>query len=101
MRERTANYRLGRRAQADLERTAIYGIENFGIEQARIYRDGLKARLEMIARSPLRYPKVDHIRQGYRRCVFEVHSIYYRIEGDTAQIIRILGREDPDLNLPS
>jgi toxin ParE1/3/4 len=55
----------------------------------------------MIARSPLRYPKVDHIRQGYRRCVFEVHSIYYRIEGDTAQINRILGREDPDLNLPS
>ena len=36
------NYRLSRLAVADLEEIAEYTIERFGIEQARLYRDGLK-----------------------------------------------------------
>lgn len=43
MRRRMADYRLSRRADADLENIALYGIETFGINQALSYRDGLKA----------------------------------------------------------
>ncbi len=40
------------------------------------------------------YPAVDHIRVGYRRSVCGAHSIYYRIEGEGVEIIRIIGRQD-------
>ena len=89
-----AEYRLSRRADSDLEEIAHYGIETFGIEQARRYRDGLKAHLTGIAQAPMRYPRIDDIRPGYRRSVYERHAIYYRLEGSHVLIVRILGRQD-------
>ncbi|MCH7944323.1 MAG: type II toxin-antitoxin system RelE/ParE family toxin [Proteobacteria bacterium] len=53
------------------------------------------ARLQAIADKPKLYPAADNIRKGYRRSVFGVHSIYYRIHGEGVEIVRILGREDP------
>ena len=89
-----AEYRLSRRAESDLEEIALYGIETFGIEQTIRYRDGLKAHLRAIAQAPMRYPKIDNIRPGYRRSVYERHAIYYRSEGNRVLIVRILGRQD-------
>jgi toxin ParE1/3/4 len=40
------------------------------------------------------YPAVDDIREGYRRSVCGVDSIYYRIEGETVEIMAIIGRQD-------
>jgi toxin ParE1/3/4 len=42
------------------------------------------------------YQAVEFIRKGYRRSVCGVDSIYYRIEGDTVEIMNILGRQDTD-----
>ena len=95
-----ADYRLSRRADADLEEIARYGIETFGIAQARRYHEGLKARFARIADAPLRYPKVDHIRPGYRRSVYESHAIYYRIDEAGVLIVRILGQQNPEAGLP-
>ena len=49
----------------------------------------------VIAKTPLLYPSVDHIRKGYRRSVCGVHSIYYRIQEEHIEIMRVLGRENP------
>jgi toxin ParE1/3/4 len=40
------------------------------------------------------YPAVDDISEGYRRSVCGVDSIYYRIEGETVEIMAIIGRQD-------
>jgi toxin ParE1/3/4 len=64
------------------------------LEQAERYRDYLKARFQELADNPRQYPKVDHIRQGYRRSVCGSHSIYYRIENQGVAIMRILGGQD-------
>ena len=89
-----ADYRLSRRADADLEDIALYGIETFGIEQALSYRDGLKARF---AEAPHQLPGVDHIRPGYRRSVYKSHAIYDRMDEEGVLIVRVLGRQGPTI----
>ena len=95
-----AHYRLSRDAEEDLERLYEYGILNFGFLAADRYFDDLIAHLEDLAAHPQRFAAVDEIREGYRRSVFGVHSIYYKLPGrDPLLIARILGREDPDRQL--
>ena len=89
-----ASIRLSRAAEMDLARIARYSIETFGTVVARRYRDGLKTQLSRIVAAPLSFPAVDHIRPGYRRCVFKSHSIYFRIEDTGVLVVRILGRQD-------
>jgi len=74
---------------------AQYGDDRYGVEQSNRYRDQLKQRFSVLAHQPLLYPAVDYIREGYRRSVCGVHSIYYRVEGGTVEIIRILKQQDP------
>lgn len=91
-----SNYRLSEAAKEDLISIAQYGDANFGVVQSDYYRDQLKRRFLVIAERPLFFPAVDHIRVGYRRSVCGAHSIYYRIEGNSVEIIRIIGRQDID-----
>lgn len=94
-----ARYRLSRLADADFEGIFEFGIDRFGLEQAVAYLSGLKERFEQLAEQPELYPQVDHIREGYRRSVYQSHSIYYRIELGGVLIVRILGHQNPDTAL--
>ncbi len=91
-----SSYRLSEAAKQDLIEIALYGDEYHGITQSDRYRDQLMQRFSQLAERPLLYAAVDHIRPGYRRSVFGSHSIYYRIIGNTVEIMRILGRQNPD-----
>lgn len=53
-------------------------------------------RFEKIAEQPYLYQAVDHIRAGYRHSVCGIDTIYYRIEGDTVEIMNILGQQNTD-----
>lgn len=92
------SYRLSKLAEDDIRRLYRYGIETFGPQQADIYFDALFEQFDKIARSPAIYQAVDDIHPGYRRCVFAAHTIYYRMDGNIPLIMRILGRENPDLS---
>lgn len=48
-----ASYHLSNLADEDLGNIAIYSIQRFGINQARLYRDGLFKTFEMISDFPL------------------------------------------------
>jgi len=87
-------YRLSRSAENDLITIALYGDEQFGVAQSNRYRDHPKQRFSVLAEKPQLYPPVDHIRPGYRRSVCGAHSIYYRIEAQSVEIMRILKRQD-------
>ena len=89
-----AKYRLTLAADADLDRLFIFGVATFGLDQAEKYTSGLYEHLADIAENPKRWPAVDHIRKGYRRSVYGVHSIYYNIDTKEIVINRILSRED-------
>jgi len=73
---------------------AQYGDEHFGVAQSDRYRDQLKQRFSVLAEQPTLYPAIDHIRPGYRRSVCGAHSIYYRIDAQSVEIVRILKHQD-------
>lgn len=87
-----AAYSLSQLAEDDIPRLYRYGIERFGLVQAESYFDGLFARFDAIAESPMLYPQVDHIRPGYRRSVYGVHSIYDREAGSAVEVMRVRQR---------
>lgn len=91
---RMRKYRLAKRARDDLIAIAQYGDEHFGVAQSNRYRDKLKQRFSILAEQPQLYPAVEHIRPGYHRSVCGAHSIYYRVEADGVEIIRILKHQD-------
>ena len=87
-------YRLTQKAEHDLLNIALYGIGQFGVDRSRRYYDKPEERFDELAERPERYPLVEHIRKGYRRSVCGVHSIYYRIDQDGVEIVRVLSRQD-------
>jgi len=91
-----ARYRLTRRAENDLSGIADYTIRQFGIGQARRYRDGLIKAFGMLVEHPRLGSDQGNIRSGVRRLIYESHAIYYRPAGNEIVILRILGpRQDP------
>ncbi len=88
-------YELAKAADRDFENIFDFGIDAFGLAQALDYQNGMKQRFVELAKQPKLFAAVDHIRKGYRRSVYNAHSIYYRIEAERVFIVRILGRQDP------
>lgn len=89
-----ACYRLAPAADRDLERIWLFGLERFGVEQADHYYYQLMHHFTAPAEKPLSYPAVDHIREGYRRSVCGVHSVFYKVSGDQIEMMRIVGQQD-------
>ncbi len=58
-----------------------------------MYHAAFFDHFEQLAEQPLLYP-VSDIREGYRRSVCGVDSVYYRIEGETVEIMAIIGQQD-------
>lgn len=90
------NCRLKEEAEAGLERIWFYGLEHWGLAAANEYYAGFFEHFEQLAAQPLLYPAVDDIHEGYRRSVCGTDSIYYRIEGQTVEIMAIIGQQDVD-----
>lgn len=88
------NYRLTIGAKADLKRIYRRGLREHGEVQADKYYNAFFDRFEQLAQQPLLYQAVDDIREGYRRCVCGVDSIYYRLDGETVEIMAIIGQQD-------
>jgi len=88
-----ANYRVSPEAKADLRRIWFYGIENWGVEAADRYYNAFFNHFEQLVEQPLLYP-ASSIREGYRRGVCGADSVYYRVDGETIEIMAIIGRQD-------
>lgn len=91
-----ANYRISQDAKADLGRIYRRGVREYGEARADQYYNAFFERFEQLAKQPYLYQAIDDIREGYRRSVCGVDSIYYRVDGDTVEIMSILGHQDAD-----
>ena len=89
-------YKLSKEAKEDLQRIYQYGFEHFGEEQADKYFWGFFECFERIAESPLQHQSIDHIRAGYRRCIYASDTIYFRVSSGGVEIMAILGGQDLD-----
>lgn len=88
------SYRLSEKADDDFGRLTLHGLLNFGLLQSDRYTAGMKQRFRALADNPYLYQAVDHIRLGYRHSVYKSHTIYYRINDNVVEIIRIIGQEN-------
>ncbi len=84
------DYRLSRKAESDIGAIARYTMDQFGVEQARTYRDSMIACFQALGETPGMGRKVDNIREGYRRFDHRSHVIFYKSEGQDMLIIRVL-----------
>ena len=81
-------------ADQDLNDLYSEGFRTWGEEQADRYYDGLLNRLESICKTHLMYPAVDDIQDGYRRSVYEKHSIYFVVQGSVVEVRAIVKRQN-------
>jgi len=88
------SYKLSENAKSDLKRIYIQGLSKYGEVQADKYFNEFFERFEQLAERPLLYPAVDEIRLGYRRSVCGVDSVFYRISGNSVEIMAIIGQQD-------
>ena len=89
------NYKLRDEAEADLIRIHQWGVRHHGEEQADRYFAAFFDHFEQLAEQPLLYP-VSDIREGYRRSVCGKDSVFYRIDGETVEIMAVIGQQDTD-----
>ncbi|MEP1033787.1 type II toxin-antitoxin system RelE/ParE family toxin [Ekhidna sp.] len=94
-----AEYRISNIAKADLIRIHQYGNATFGEEQADRYFNDFFDKFELIAERPFAFEAVDFIKEGYRKCVCGVDTIFYRIKDEVVEIMTIVGRQDRLENL--
>ena len=86
--------RITKVADQDLDDLYTEGLTTWGMAQADRYYDGLLTRFERICENPMMYPAVDDIRAGYRRSVYEKHSIYFVVDDHAVEIRAVVKRQD-------
>ena len=89
-----ANYKLSNEAKRDLKRIHQFGIARFGLKQADKYFDAFFEYFDIIANNPLSFETVEYYGHGCHRCVCGSDSIFYNIQNDSVEIIRIIGQQN-------
>lgn len=77
-------------AEADLASIGAFSRERFGAARTRLYVRGLRAACRLLGDFPHMAPVHRGIRPEIRVLVHRSHRIFYRIEGETVLIVRIL-----------
>jgi toxin ParE1/3/4 len=85
-----ADLRLSRRAASDLAEIADYTIAEFGIDQARRYRDQLQACFRSLLANPALGRSAEEVAPGLRRIRQQAHVVFYTAEQDQMLIVRVL-----------
>lgn len=87
-------------AKADLKNIYQYGLQQWGKSQSDSYLETLKEHFWAITEQPLMGAERPELLPGIRSLPIESHTLFYRVNTDTVDIIRILhGRQDPQRHL--
>lgn len=77
-------------AASDLREIYAYSREVWGVSRARTYVLDIKTHFRRLAQSVASGTKADDIAIGLRRLVSGSHVIWFRVEGDTLRVVRVL-----------
>lgn len=83
-------YVISKKAISDLEEIWLYTVDKWSIEQADRYYNLLFDEIDFICKNPSTGRPMDDIRKNYRAAKVKSHLIFYKVENDTVQIVRIL-----------
>ena len=77
-------------AQADIDGIWDYTADHWNEQQADAYVGVIRAAIERVAKRPQLGRACDKLRAGYRRIDAGSHVVFFRVNGDVAEVIRIL-----------
>lgn len=77
-------------AKRDLKEIWLYTFKEYGEEQADKYYDELIRAMHRLSENPSMGIPCDFIRMGYRQYHINKHCIFFRLDTDKIQIIRVL-----------
>jgi toxin ParE1/3/4 len=85
-----SEYRLSRKARADLIDIYLFSDENFGRYQADAYYAGLERTFGLLADFPKIGANFDEFSTGLRRFRFQSHFVFYAAETDYVLIKAVI-----------
>ncbi len=77
-------------AEADIEDAADYTIGQWGHEQARRYIGDLRAAIERLAMSGMRFREDAELHPGLRRMKAAHHIVFYLIDDKMVDVVRVM-----------
>ncbi len=86
-------YRLSNKAEQDLRNIYRYTVSNFGQLQAEAYLSGLEETLVQVSDTLTLAQKVDDIRKGYRRYLYQEHAVYFIEKKSFIYVVRVLHQQ--------
>ena len=85
----------------DLQAIAEYTLQTWGVDQESRYLKGLWKRLEEIQAQPEIHKLRQDLTIGCRSSRYQKHVIFFAVQADTVQVIRILhGAMDFESHIP-
>lgn len=87
---KTMTYSISREAFGDLHNIVDYGTQRYGKNSADRYLKALMACFDRIVQHPMMYPSVEMVKEGYRKCICQRETIYFRLIDDRVDIVRII-----------
>lgn len=84
------NLLLSPSAIRDIQSISSYTLQTWGSEQEHRYLRGLWNRLTAIGSNPESFRTREDLAEGCRSARYEKHVIFFSVQGDTLQVIRIL-----------
>ena len=85
--------RLSIQFNYDLDDIYQYGLETFGLAQARLYEDKIWKLIAILSHNYLLFPECRYLvtkSKMYRWIILDSHLIIYRITGSQVQALRLL-----------
>lgn len=77
-------------AENDLAKIFEYTAMSWGVDQAEKYQDDLFAGMMLLTKQEALGKEYHYAEQPYRKLHINRHLIFYRVEGQTCLIIRVL-----------
>ncbi len=86
-----SNYKLTNLAEQDLIKIWDYTVNEWSVNQAEKYIDGLISSFEGLGEGKVKAKNVSSVRMGYKKALYGKHYIFFRISpDDIVEIIRVL-----------
>ena len=83
-------YVISKKAVSDLEEIWRYTVEKWSIDQADRYYNLIFDEIQFICKNVNAGKSMEHVRKGYRASKVKSHLIFYRIQNNIVEVIRIL-----------
>ena len=83
-------YVISKKAVSDLEEIWRYTVEKWSIDQADRYYNLIFDEIQFICKNVNADKSMEHVRKGYRASKVKSHLIFYRIQNNIVEVIRIL-----------